>query len=348
MPNAPLVAIVGPASVDDATLIRSRATQDRPLVSVVVSTRNHASLLERTVEAVMGQDLDAEVEMIVVDDASTDDTPTVMRAAVERARRQLSYARMSINRGPAVGRNFGLGLARGEFIAFTDSDCTPSPGWLRMALAAFSAPAIGIVQGRTEAGSKSPPLFSHFMETREFDGRFSTCNVVYRRKALGEHRFDPARTYNDKGQPESRFFSEDVDLGWRVLADGWTARFAPKALIEHEVIALTPIKWILWPGRYGLIPATVARYPAFRRHLFLRVWVSPLHLWFDVAVLGVVVAAWKPITIVLAIPYVIAFAQNRSLRGKFPPAKLVAYLAWDAVALYSLLVASIRNRRLVL
>jgi glycosyltransferase involved in cell wall biosynthesis len=336
MANIPLVATEA-AAHHDAILIQSQAPSRRPLVSVVVSTRNHASMLGPTVDAVMRQDLDAELEMIVVDNASTDETPGVMRAAVDRAARQLTYARLPVDRGAAGGRNFAIGLARGEFIAFTDSDCTPQPGWLRAALAAFTGPEIGIVQGRTVAASKSAPLFSHFIETLTLDGSFSTSNVVYRRDALGDRRFDPGCTY-----------WEDVDVGWRVLAAGWAARFAPDAVIQHEVIALTPKQWVLWPRRFANWPAKAARYPGFRRHLFLQVWVSPMHLWFDLALLGAVIAPWQPISLLLGVPYVISFARHRSLRGRFPPAKVAAHVAWDAVAFGSLVGGSVRYRSLVL
>jgi hypothetical protein len=82
--------------------------------------------------------------------------------------------------------------------------------------------------------------------------------------------------------------------------------------------------------------------------LFLRVWISPLHFWFDLAVVGAVVAAWKPMALLLGVPYAIAFVRSRGLRGKFPPAKLIAHIAWDAVAAGSLLIGSIRSRALVL
>jgi cellulose synthase/poly-beta-1,6-N-acetylglucosamine synthase-like glycosyltransferase len=336
------------AVANEATVLRAGVTSYRPLVSVVVSTRNHAAMLGRTVAAVMGQDLVAELEMIVVDDASTDATQAIMSEAVSLAPRQLTYVRLDENRGPAGGRNVGLELARGDFIAFTDSDCTPDAGWLRAALEAFSSPDVGVVQGRTEASSPSAPLFSHYIDTSGLDGSFSTSNVVYRRKAIGTLRFDPSCTYNGMGRPDSRFFWEDVDLGWRVVADGWKARFAPDALVRHEVIVLSPVQWMLWPRRYGLTVAKVARYPAFRRHLFLRVWVAPMHFWFDLAVAGAIGAFWNPLALLLILPYGIAFARNRGLKGRFPPAKVAAYLVWDVVALGSLVAASVRHGRLVL
>jgi glycosyltransferase involved in cell wall biosynthesis len=305
-------------------------------------------MLGHTVNAVMDQDLDAEFEMIVVDDASPDSTPELMREAVRRAPHALIYARLGANRGPAGGRNVGIALAQGEFIAFTDSDCIPDPAWLRAAVAAFSSPGVGMVQGRTEAAGNRPPFFSHYIETLRLDGSFSTSNTIYRRKAIGDHWFDPACTYNSEGRPDSNYFWEDVDLGWRVLADGWTARFAGDAIVRHEVILLTPTKWMLWPRHLALMPAKVAKYPGFRRYLFLGVWIAPIHLWFDLAVVGVLAAPFYPLTLLFTLPYAVEFARRRGLKGKFPPAKVAAYLAWDVVSLGTLLASSVRRRCLVL
>jgi glycosyltransferase involved in cell wall biosynthesis len=333
----PAAALNGGQEQARISIVRSNRPDTRPVVSVVVSTRNHARLLGETVRAVMEQDLDVALEMIVVDNASSDDTPAVMRAAVDGARHRLTYARLPADRGPAGGRNFGIELARGEFIAFTDSDCTPSPTWLKSALAAFVAPDVGIVQGRTVASVPAPGLFSHYIETLGLDGSFSTSNVVYRRQALKDRRFDAGCTY-----------WEDVDLGWRVLGDNWQARFARDALIRHEVIALSPWQWLMWPRRFANWPAKAGRYPGFRRHLFLGVWISPLHLWFDLAVVGALVAPWQPLALALILPYAVAFARKRNLRGRFPPAKLLAHVGWDAVALASLVAGSARHRALVL
>ena len=336
------------ATVVPESVTRSEVTCDRPLVSVVVSTRNHSRFLAGTIAGVMGQDLAADFEMIVVDDASTDSTPEVMRQALAGATHHLVYARLDVNRGPACGRNAGLELARGQYIAFTDSDCTPAPGWLRAGLAAFTSPDIGIVQGRTEGARDRAPFFSHYIETRHFDGSFSTSNVLYRREAIGDLRFDPECTYNHEGRPDSNFFWEDTDLGWRVSAMGWKAVFADGALVYHEILTMSARRWILWPRHLALMPAKAARYPGFRRHLFLRTWISPIHLFFDLALVGVVAAPWMPLALLLATPYAVTFARTRGLRGKFPPAKVAAYLAWDSVALGALAAASIRYRRLVL
>src|SRR5438552_8828796 len=199
-----------------AWVLRSGSQPDDPLVSVVVCTRNHAAWLAETVEAIAAQDLQGEMELIVCDDAATDDTGSLLRQAVTEARGPITVIRLQERVGQAQGRNVALGFARGRFIAFTDSDCVPSTRWLSAAIRAFEEPGVGIVQGRTRAARVRAPFFAHHIETNRLDGTFATANVVYRRGALGEHRFDPACW-------SPRWTWEDTDLGWRVRASGWSA-----------------------------------------------------------------------------------------------------------------------------
>jgi glycosyltransferase involved in cell wall biosynthesis len=321
---------------ESKSVLRSHLAAAAPLVSVIIPTRDRVGMLAEAIEAVLSQDLDDHVELIIIDDASTDGTQRYMRDLIARVGRPIVYVR-SINRlGPAEARNRGLAVARGRFIAFTDSDCIPANSWLRFALAAFDDSAIGVVQGRTVPEGHGP-LFEHHIAIDRFDGTFATCNVVYRREALRTQRFDPGCWY-----------WEDVDLGWRIVADGWRARYAPDAVVAHKVIRISPSQWITWSRRYVALPAITARHPGYRRHLFLGVWVRPVHLWFDLALVGVGLGAWQPAALALAVPYAIVFARTRGLRGRFPPAKLAAYVARDLVSFLSLGAASARHRRLVL
>jgi len=224
-------------------------------------------------------------------------------------------------------------------VAFTDSDCVPSKDWLTAALDSFTSAEVGIVQGRTEGLASEAPLFSHFIETRRFDSSFSTSNVVYRRAALNGHRFDQRCAY-----------WEDTDLGFRVRGDGWRAAFSEGALVYHQVVPQSPGRWLMWPRRYTNWPAKAARYPEFRRTLFLGVWVNPLHACFDLALLGAVMAAFgrRRAAAVLTVPYVVAFARARGLRGRAPVLKAALYLVRDGVAFSSLVTGSVRNRTVVL
>jgi glycosyltransferase involved in cell wall biosynthesis len=88
-----------------------------PTVSVVIPTYNRARTLGRAIRSVLRQSL-AELELIVVDDGSTDDTPAVLATFSDP---RLRLIRRS-NGGAAAARNSGVAAATGEFIAFQDSD----------------------------------------------------------------------------------------------------------------------------------------------------------------------------------------------------------------------------------
>lgn len=89
-----------------------------PLVSVIIPTYNHARYLAATLESVLLQSW-RPLEIVVVDDASSDDTPAVLSAYADRIR----SVRLGRNcGGPARPRNTALGLARGELVAVFDSD----------------------------------------------------------------------------------------------------------------------------------------------------------------------------------------------------------------------------------
>ena len=328
------VAVVGP---DVDYVLHSKVRAASPAVSVVITTHDHGSYIGDAISAIAAQEVDGEVEIVVCDNASDDGTQSVLRGIVDTSQRPLTYVRLKKDIGPARGRNLGIELARGRFIAFTDADCLPRPGWLRSALAAFDSERVGVVQGRTVPDEARVPLFEHHIAIDHLDGTFATANVIYRRQALSGLAFDPECAY-----------WEDADLGWRLLGAGWQAAFAPDAVVAHRVIRLSPRAWMTWPAHYASLPAIVRRHPEYRRHLFLGIWVRPLHLLFDVALVGAIAALWRWEAALLAIPYLVAFFRSRGLKGRFPPAKIVAHLAWDVVAFATLATASVRNRALVL
>jgi glycosyltransferase involved in cell wall biosynthesis len=94
------------------------AGAERPLVSVVMPTYNRASLLDRAIRSALNQTYN-NLEIIVVDDASSDETPDVVKAFQDQ---RVRYIRHETNRGGSAARNTGIRNATGEFIAFLDDD----------------------------------------------------------------------------------------------------------------------------------------------------------------------------------------------------------------------------------
>lgn len=310
-----------------------------PLVSVIIATHNRQDMLARAAAAVAAQDLEEPFELILVDDASTDGTEQCMCRLVRESSVPMVYLRLETNSGPAIARNAALQVARGRFLAFTDDDCTPSEGWLRAAVASFRSSRIGMVQGRTLPSVPTSSYLSRHVETSGVDGTFATANIVYRMEALQGQWFDPACTWGQW---------EDMDLGWRLTEQGWEVVFEPDAVVRHEVLPMTSRQWVIWPWHYLVWCANAARHPGVRRHLFLGLWVRPMHLLMDIAVTGLIAAKWRRAALLLVLPYAVAFVRVHNVRGDGLLRKFVLYLARDAVAYVCLRLGSIRHRTAVL
>src|SRR4051794_39692059 len=110
-------------------------------ISVVVPTRNRAGRLRALLESLAAQPAH---EVIVVDNASSDDTQAVVADAGVRG------IRLPEPMGPAVARNRGWRAARGELVVFTDDDVVAQPGWLNAIAAAHARDREAVIQGRTE------------------------------------------------------------------------------------------------------------------------------------------------------------------------------------------------------
>ncbi|HEY9283322.1 MAG TPA: glycosyltransferase family A protein [Pyrinomonadaceae bacterium] len=119
-----------------------------PKVSIIIATYNRARLLPRAVES--ARQAGSDVEIVVVDDASTDETPEVCRALSG-----VNYVR--VERGQRLGgaRNVGILASAGEFLAFLDDDDLRLPGSLDLQAEALAAnPDAGLVYGQTVLGDQ--------------------------------------------------------------------------------------------------------------------------------------------------------------------------------------------------
>lgn len=91
-----------------------------PKVSVIIPTYNRAQLIGRAIQSVLNQSY-KDLEIFVVDDGSTDDTERVIKEFQKQDKR-IRYIRHEENKGAAAARNTGVKNAKGEYIAFQDSD----------------------------------------------------------------------------------------------------------------------------------------------------------------------------------------------------------------------------------
>lgn len=106
-------------------------------LSVVICSLNGASGVERCLPA-LAEQKDAELEIIVVDDGSTDGTSEVARQL------GATVIRHEVNRGLAAARNTGVRAASAQIVAFLDDDCEPDRVWARELLDAYTDGVIGV------------------------------------------------------------------------------------------------------------------------------------------------------------------------------------------------------------
>ncbi|HEX5268406.1 MAG TPA: glycosyltransferase family A protein, partial [Acidimicrobiales bacterium] len=204
-------------------------------MSVIVPVRNRRELLRCCLDALGGQTL-GDHEVIVVDDGSTDGS------GEEAWSDERSGRPVRVLRTPSVGavaaRAAGIRAARGQVLAFTDSDCTPTAGWLAAGVAAIRAGAAVAVGPTWPAGPVRPLERSLASDGR--DGLYATSNVFYERAALeaaggfdpragSRLRVRPGRTLRGTG------FGEDTLLAWRVIRAGGGTAVCPGAVVHHYV-----------------------------------------------------------------------------------------------------------------
>lgn len=120
------------------------------MISVIVPVYNTGQYLERVIESLLAQDVPRErYELIFVDNGSTDDSREILRR----------YPEIRLLEEPVKGsyaaRNCGLGEARGDIIAFTDSDCYPAPGWLRNIEEGFRSSTSLVLMGPRTASTNN-------------------------------------------------------------------------------------------------------------------------------------------------------------------------------------------------
>jgi glycosyltransferase involved in cell wall biosynthesis len=178
------------------------------MISVVISVYNGEEFLADAISSVLAQ-TGVELELIVVDDGSTDGTPAVARSFTDP---RVTVLRQD-NRGVAGARNAGIARAHGEFIAFLDADDVWLPDKLRRQMELFAGdPELGLAF--TGYAITDSDLQTHSVVLRgnldrwlllEGNGQLISSTGVIRRDALGaDLRFD-----------ETLSTSADVEFAWR-------------------------------------------------------------------------------------------------------------------------------------
>jgi glycosyltransferase involved in cell wall biosynthesis len=196
-------------------------------VSVVIPAYNAQRTIGEAVAHSLSQTRGSlQVELIVVDDGSTDDTAAIAENAGAAVIRQE-------NAGPAAARNRGWQSASGTFICFTDSDCIPAADWMENLLDGFTNQQVGAVAGSYDIANSSSWLArwvqQEIMERHKrmppFVRAFGSYNV-----AIPRHVLQATGGFDSSYRRAS---GEDNDLSYKIIKQGYRIAFRPQAKVAH-------------------------------------------------------------------------------------------------------------------
>lgn len=319
---------------------------------MVVATWNRAGRLPRVVGALSHQVDAPPFELVVVDDGSTDDTPSVLASLAREATFPIRVVRLDANAGPAAARNAGWRAARADLVAFTDDDCWADPGWV--AALASGLEGADVVQGRTLADPDAVgrDWFSHTIEVLYERGHYETCNIAYRRRWLeAAGGFDEGfRSSGGRGGP---IYGEDTDLAWRVKGLGATTAFCDGAVVTHEVRPRTFLDLLRsLPRREGVV-MVVRRHPGVRATFPGGWWYQEPHGPALLVLVGAALVLSGPrspirwaLAALCACPYL--WVRTRGWPMRYRIVMLPRMFAFDVGEVAVLAWASVKHRTLVL
>lgn len=302
----------------------------KPAVSVVVAAYNEEAVIERTVQALLCSDY-GDVEIIVVDDGSKDDTAAVVHRAFQLEPR-VTMLRKD-NGGKSSALNTGIAFAKGEILIGLDADTMFAEDTISLLVRHFQDPRVAAVAGNVKVGNRVN-LWTiwqslEYIASQNFDRRaYAALNsITVVPGAIGAWR---KSVVEEAGGYLSDTLAEDTDLTLRVRRLGYTLKTENNALAYTEApenvrsLARQRFRWsfgtlqclwkhrdVLFRRKYGALGMVAlptlwlfqmlfqAISPIVDVMILLALWAGNLHtilvyyaVFFFVDLVGSVVAVW--------------------------------------------------------
>jgi glycosyltransferase involved in cell wall biosynthesis len=184
-------------------------------------------------------------EIIVIDDASTDGTQEMLSSRADGGSSvPIRIIKNDQQKGANPSRNAGIRIARGEFIAFLDSDCIAEPDWLEKLLGGFTSGNVAAVTGCVNDPPPANIFEMTFKGTNRLDNagpahRLVAGNMCIRRSVLERYPLDEDRagpSVDREGRPDTRVSGRGDEEGLFLMMKhaGYSMLVVPEAVVLHE------------------------------------------------------------------------------------------------------------------
>ncbi len=308
-----------------------------PQVSVLIAAHNEEEVIGRALDAACALDY-PNLEVVVVDDGSTDATAAVVRQHVRE--KGVRLIRKDRNEGKAMALNDALPCVNGEIVLIMDADAEPARQSLRYMVPHFESPRVAAVTGNPRVynvGSllcrlqliEFTSIVSLLRRSQRVWGRILTVSGVvtaFRKSAL-----------MDVGGFSPDMPTEDIELTWRLQKRFWDVRYEPNAVLLMRVpstfrgLVKQRLRWAR-----GLMQV-------LRRHADVIVHWRYRRLW-PVYVEAVLSTFWAVCFVVLTILWIVSYSVGYPPVGAHPIPNLWGMLI-ATFALMQLLVGTVMDRR---
>ena len=236
-------------------------------ISVVIGTRNRAALLRITLEHLRRQHFAPGDEVIVVDNASTDDTRAIVTGAAGDYPVPLRYL-VEPRLGKSAAVNRGVGIARGDVLALTDDDVMVAPDWIATIRRVFASGAVDLAGGRVDPWWESDPPWWLRWERPESSAMLSPLALLHygdaqplgARTAVGANLLMLRSVYErlggfnpDLGRHQGTLLcGEDHDFCSRAVGV-YRCEYRPEIRVRHWVPSNRLrlryyVRWFYWSG----------------------------------------------------------------------------------------------------
>ncbi len=208
-------------------------------ISIILCTRNRSVGLQQTLDSLAQVTVpgDRKAEVIVVDNASTDDTAAVVRGA--RIRNMEVRPLYEARRGKSHALNGALAQARGELILFTDDDVLVAPDWMEQTVTALADAETKVVTGRIDV---APGLLRGWQNSKHRwwlasseDARLheGSRELIGANMGIDREVLDRVSGFDPELGPGALGLAEDTLFGWQLVEAGFKITYASQATVVH-------------------------------------------------------------------------------------------------------------------